>query len=378
MNRRNFLVAAAASAAISPSFSYGQTDRVRPQRHPKLGASNAGLIDVREIKPAAIESFEQRFRTISEGTKSFALCPSSFRSPAVSSLKPLKTQFILLQSYTDENNKIVIKTPYGQAPEITGSDDRPDVAMTKLTLDAFHLDQRAKIKEKTRGLLRVTTANKPKPDNDVLSWAFTTAIDLYNQSRLPEREKSKVQQDLSGSVKAQPIQFLNGLGALHIEIIKEQEPSWWQELIHFFTTNPAVGALAASFGFPALGQSALKFVDELVTRIDDEDAEVLVSSDQMALAFTTQGRDRHLKGGGRRIGVMNQGTWIMIKPSDQDVLKAHLPYFADTYGRLVPSKYELPEDFLAEIENDPQKDPFYGVTYAVFGAELTPHKFLQS
>jgi hypothetical protein len=305
-----------------------------------------------------------------DSSENRSLLLASDNSPRSISNIDLSTQFLAFQTEMVNGAPTVLESsmiePKLETPEAT-----PDVVMD-ISMQAFHIGDNEPIDKDTRATLRLTV-NKDADSLggrglDTLFWTITSGLKLYDEIKNRKADSKDLQADYKKAFGNRFIEIPGGLGDIRFEVIKHQEPSWWQQIFKFLEGDTGK-ALAAALGFPAVTQQVVNFVDQAVSHFEGKNPKALFASQPLKFAFSKQSRDAYINSAPVKIGSLNQGIWIFARGRDLKLLSNTKAYFYATYGRLIPAD-KTPADFLAPGFVDPFKD----VTYGVFRVQMQKAK----
>lgn len=282
----------------------------------------------------------------------------------------LADQFIAFQA-TSVNGTSQILESSSVEPALDTPAEKPDVIMD-VSMQAFHVGESEPVEKDTRATLRLTV-NKDADSTggrglDTLFWTITSGLKLYDDLKKARAESKDLQSDYRSAFANRYIEIPGALGDIRFEVIKHKEPAWWQKVFKFAESD-AGRALTAAIGFPAVTQQVVRFVDEVTSRFDDRNAELLFASQPLKFAFSKQARANYVGSSPIKIGSLNQGLWVLARGRDLATLADAKAYFYPTYGRLIPAN-KTPQDFLSPS----YVDPFREVTYAVFRVQMQATK----
>lgn len=248
-------------------------------------------------------------------------------------------------------------------PALEGSAEKPDI-LVNLEMLSFHIGANEDIDKNTRATIRI---NIGKDENsrdklfDTTFWSIAAGINLYNQGKNKITEPKDLKSDFKAAFGNRPIEIPGGLSIMSFEVVKHQEPKWWQKVFKFLQSDGAK-ALISTIGFPAISLTAINMVDELVNRLEDDKPEVLFKSLPLRLALSKQAKDDFTGGNPRvKMGSMNPGFCVLARGKDFDTFINADAIYYPSYGKLVPS--DVSESQLVSGNFD---DPFKDVTYSVF------------
>jgi hypothetical protein len=285
----------------------------------------------------------------------------------------LANQFIVFQLNNSETGGTVIETS-SVAPTLDGGDDAPDVQMS-IEMIAFHVGKNEGIPENTRATMRLVIGKDENSRDkyfDTAFWTIAAGLQLYDQSKGKPAESKDLKADFTKAFGKRPIEIPGGLARMTFEVVKHKETEWWQRIFGFLQSGTGK-ALTSIIGFPAIAQSAIGLVDELLNKLNDDVTGVLFKSRPLTLALSKMAKDDFSGGNPRvKVGCINPGFCIIARGRDYALLANADASFYTSYGKLVPTSVSQ-EDLLA----DNYDDPFANCTYGVFkigmrGTKLNP------
>jgi hypothetical protein len=254
---------------------------------------------------------------------------------------------------------------------LPGGEDTPDVAM-RTDLLAFHVGADEDIDRNTRATLRMIVGKDDSSQDDRFEqafWAIAAGLNLFDSIKNKPTEPKELKGSFHQALGRRPIEVPGGLAQLSFEVVKHEEPKWWQKIFRFLGSD--VGkTLISVIGFPAVANQAIALLDEALDKLDGSKPKVLFKGGRMQLALTHQAREDFTSGNPRvKIGVLNPGISVLARGRDfQTVANAKASYWA-TYGKLVPDSVK-PED----VPGNRYDDPFEDVTYAVIRVGMQSRK----
>lgn len=285
----------------------------------------------------------------------------------------LANQFIVFQLNNTDTGGTLLETSTVE-PKIDGGNDAPDVQMT-MEMIAFHVGKDEDIPENTRATMRLVIGKDENSSDkffDTAFWTIAAGLQLYNSATGKPTESKDLKADLTKAFGKRPIEIPGGLARMTFEVVKHKEPQWWQRVFGFLQSGTGK-ALTSVIGFPAIGQTAIGLVDELLNKLTEDITGVLFKSRPLTLALSKLAKNDFSGGNPRvKVGCLNPGFCVIARGRDFGLLSNADAYFYTAYGKLVPSSVSL-EDLLA----DNYDDPFKNCTYAIFkiamrGTKLNP------
>lgn len=274
----------------------------------------------------------------------------------------LQDQFVVFQMNPKAEGPTIFESSQVD-PLIEGSPEEPDV-LVSLEMLSFNLGANEPVDKAASATMRI---NFGKDENsrdkafDTLFWSIAAGLKLHDQAKNKRAESKEFKGDFRRACGNRPIEIPGGLGKLCFEVVKHQEPAWWQKIFNF-VGGDAGKSLISVLGFPAVTYQAIGMLDELLNRLMDSKPEVLFKSLPMRLALSKQART-DFSGGNPRIkaGCLNPGFCILARGRDfQAIANSNANYYP-AYGKLAPGN--VTETDLVSGRYD---DPLQDVTYSVF------------
>ena len=282
----------------------------------------------------------------------------------VASRDDLADQFIAYQISKAAEGPALLDATAVQ-PGLAGSSEQPDV-LARMNLVSFHIGIGEGVDADTRATLRITFGADPSTSTRMLDtafWAIAAGLKLYQDGKVAQDKQLAA--DLNRAFANRPVEIAGGLGLLSFEVVRHEEPKWWQRLFGF-ALGPTGQTLTSVLGFPAITQPALSLVDELLGRLADDPHEVLFKSAPMRLALSRRAHDDFTGGNARiKLGALDDGYCVLARGRDHDTLVAADPVFHPTHGILAPASANP-----ARIEELTTDNPLHGLTYAVFRVRM--------
>ncbi len=272
----------------------------------------------------------------------------------------LNDQFIVFQFNTSPEGPTILDMSE-VTPTKPGSTDKPD-ALARIQLVSFSVGTDEGIEKDTRATLRLDFGKDSNADSqlDTVFWSIAAGLNLYNEAKKKPSEAKDLKTDFNEVFSRRPIEIPGSLGRLSFEVVKHQEPKWWQKIFTFLQSGTGK-ALTSAVGFPAITQHAISFIDELLNRLDKSNPEILFKSRPMTLALTRHAQDSFNAGvPSVSVGVLNPGFCLLARGRNYKALVENKPVYMGAYGLLKPKEMKL-EEFL----QSPANNPFNKMTYAV-------------
>jgi hypothetical protein len=285
----------------------------------------------------------------------------------------LANQFIVFQLNNSETGGTVLETS-NVAPALDGGDEAPDVQMS-IEMIAFHVGKDEGIPENTRATMRLVIGKDENSRDkffDTAFWTIAAGLQLYDQATGKAAESKDLKADFTKAFGKRPIEIPGGLARMTFEVVKHREPQWWQRVFGFLQSGTGK-TLTSVIGFPAIGQTAIGLVDELLNKLNDDMTGVLFKSRPLTLALSKMAKEDFSGGNPRvKVGCLNPGYCVIARGRDFGLLANADAYFYTSYGKLVPSSVSE-----ADLLADNYEDPFKNCTYGIFkigmrGAKLNP------
>lgn len=292
----------------------------------------------------------------------------------VASGSDMADQFVVFQLGENMDGPAILSAE-DVKPKLAGSDDEPDV-LAKLNLVSFHVGADERIEKGTRATMRINFGKDPSSTDrmfDTAFWAIAAGLKLHNDGTGQPALTKELSADINRAFGNRPIEIPGGLGNLSFEVVKHQEPQWWQKIFSFLQGGTGQ-TLTSVLGFPAVTQTAIGMIDELVGRLAEDDPEVLFKSKPMRLALTERAYQEFTGGSPRvRLGSLNSGYCVLARHGDYQAIAGSNAVFFPTHGLLAPASAD-PADHASLTS----RNPLHGLTYAVFrvrtkGVALDPN-----
>jgi hypothetical protein len=233
-----------------------------------------------------------------------------------------------------------------------------------LEMLSFHVGNSERIDPNTRATMRINLGKDESSTDkrfDTAFWSIAAGFNLYNEAKGKKAEGKELKADFHKAFGNRPIEIPGGLGRLSFEVVKHTDPPWWKRIFGFLKSDTAKG-LVSVLGFPAITNSAIDVLDELLERLTDADPEPLFKSLPMRLALSNYARDEFTGGNPRvKIGALRQGFCIMARGREFDTLSNSNQVDYPSYGKLGPQ--DISE---ADVMTGKYDDPVRDVSYAVF------------
>lgn len=285
----------------------------------------------------------------------------------------LANQFIVFQLNNSPTGGTVLETST-VTPSLDGGDDAPDVQMS-IEMIAFHVGQDEGIPQNTRATMRLVIGKDENSRDkyfDTAFWTIAAGLQLYDEATGKPAESKDLKADFTKAFGKRPIEIPGGLARMTFEVVKHKEPQWWQRVFGFLQSGTGK-ALTSVIGFPAIGQTAIGLVDELLNKLTEDITGVLFKSRPLTLALSKMAKEDFSGGNPRvKVGCLNPGFCIIARGRDYALLANADANFYTAYGKLVPTSVS-DADLLADNYDDPFKNCTYGVfKIGMRGAKLNP------
>jgi hypothetical protein len=316
--------------------------------------------------------FEEPQATKSLITKVGAAQPKGALAAAGAQGGDLSKQFVIFQFSGQAVGPSVIEASQVE-PAFAGGEEQPDV-LVGVEMLSFHLGEpdREKLGPNTRAMMRINFGKDESSTDrrfDTVFWSIAAGLNLYDQVRNRTPEAKEFKSDLQKAFSNRPIEIPGGLGRLSFEVVKHQDPTFWQRIFGFIQSEAGQN-LVSVLGFPALTNQAIKVLDQLLDKVFPADREALFHSLPLRLALTKSAREAFTGGSPRvKIGTLRPGFCIMARGGDFKALADTDYFYHASYGLLVP-KDVSDADLLAGT----YKDPLQGVTYVMFRIGMQARK----
>jgi hypothetical protein len=288
----------------------------------------------------------------------------------------LTNQFVAFQ-FSGQRDGVSVLDSSKVEPAFDGKEDQPDV-LVGLEMLAFHLgdgDDSKDVNDKTRATMRINFGKDESSADrrfDTVFWSIAAGLNLYNQAqKRPYKgdEGKDFKSDFQKAFGNRPIEIPGGLGRLSFEVVKQQEPSWWERIFGFLRSDTGQN-LVSVLGFPALTNQAVKMLDDLLAKVFDKPAQPLFRSLPMRLALTKAARQAFTGGSPQvKLGALRPGFCVMARGRDFKALADSNFIFHSSYGLLVPRDVGD-----ADLLGGNYDDPLKTITYVVFRVGMQPRK----
>lgn len=286
----------------------------------------------------------------------------AFESAAKLNESDLANQFIVFQLSNNADGPAIFDSTEITS-SINGSSEEPDVYVN-LEMQSFHLGKDVHVDKKSRATMRINIGKDENSSDkyfDAVFWSIAAGMDLYNNFKNERAEPKDLKADFGKAFGNRPIEIPGGLAKMTFEVVKHQEPKWWQKIFKFLQSDTGKG-LVSTLGFPGVSSKAIGLVDELLNKLDRSKPEILFKSRPMKLALTEKAKNDYTGGSERvKIGSMSPGFCVLARGKDYRTIIAADAYYHPTRDILVPSGVST-----ANLLSGNYNDPFENVTYAVF------------
>lgn len=272
----------------------------------------------------------------------------------------LNDQFLVFQFSDKTDGPRVIETSQ-VSPKLKGAKEKPDIK-ARMQLTSFHIGEGEDIDKNTRATLRIDFGKDDKSNSplDTVFWSVAAGMRLYDNAKKERTKAMDLQSNFDDAFSNRPIEIPGGLGKLSFEVVKHQEPKWWQKIFSFLESGTGK-TLTSAIGFPGITTQAIGLVDELVNKLDNSKPKILFKSRPMTLALSGKAKSDYTGGlPGMNIGSLNPGFCLLARGRDFKTIVDSDPVYMASYGLLKPKDVST-TDFLNRHYDDPFKD----ITYAV-------------
>lgn len=277
-------------------------------------------------------------------------------------LSSSSNQFCIFQFNPSEDGPSLIDSSE-VTPSFTGSAESPDV-QAALEMLSFHLGESEDVDKDTRATMRINFGKDEKSTDrnfDTVFWSIAAGLSLYDEALGKPAKSTDIKSDFRAAFGNRPIDVPGGLGLFSFEVVKHEERPWWRKIFPFFGSKTAE-RLISVLGFPAITVSAIRVIDELLTRIGDNMNEPLFKSRPMTLALTGKARDDFTGGNANvKVGALSKGFFVLARGRDYRLFNEEPLTYYPTHDKLVPRNVTQ-EQLVTGAYDDPLTD----VTYAIF------------
>lgn len=323
----------------------------------------------RVVSPELIAAFAEPLKQpIGFATEKMRLAGRRDVSSIVGSLADLdlSNQFIVFQLNNKPQGRSILESSQ-VIPNIEGTDEDPDV-LVSLEMQSFNFGKNENIDKNTRATLRITMCKDESSRDkyfEQVYWSIAAGLNLFDPQRKEAVSGKEFKTDLKKAFGNRPIEIPGGLSKISFEVVKHDEPKWWQQVFRFVQSD-AGRSLTSVIGFPAVPQQAFSMVENLLNQLEKTNNEVLFKSLPMRLALSKLAKYDYTGGNERiKIGCLSDGFCILARGRDYQKFVDTDAIYYPSYGRLVPAHVSEP-DFLAGNYDD----PFAETTYAVFKVRM--------
>ncbi len=268
-------------------------------------------------------------------------------------------QFCVFQFGADMDGPTLVE-PAKVKPSLDGSEKSPDVRAA-LELVSFHVGAGEEIDKDMRATMRLNFGKDEQSTDTVFKtvfWSIAAGLKLYDAATSDRAQPSDLSFSSRTAFGKRPIEIPGGLGLLSFEVVKHQEPQWYQKIFRFLGGKTGE-TLVSLLGFPAISLPAIRAVDQLLERLKKEPP--LFESRPLRLALSEYSRDALKAGNDRvRVGVLARGYNVFARGRDFDRFNEEPMVYYSQHDRLVPR--DIPE---AKVLAGAYEDPLRDVTYAV-------------
>lgn len=277
-------------------------------------------------------------------------------------LKNDDKQFVLLQ--LSDGDKRILSTSEVN-PILKGDAEKPDINML-LDFEGFHIGSNEKTDENTKATLQLKVGQEESLNNlDKLFYCINGGLELYDQIKNKKSDPKDFKKNTDQALGKKPISLPKGIGQISLQVVKHQEPKWWQQVFNF-TKSDGAKELFSMVGFGGITQTAVSYIGDMLNRLFDEDPEILFESQSVKACFTQSAKEE-LTGGlsTNYASSLNPGYWVMARKVDYELIVNSKPIYYGGYGVLAP-------EGMGEIDaiRDSTNNPFSKITYAVIRAKM--------
>lgn len=271
-------------------------------------------------------------------------------------------QFILLQ-LTGGDKRVLNTTEV--VPTLKGDSDKPDINMA-LDFESFKIGSNENIEKDTKVTLQLKVGQEQKITGlDKLFYCINAGLDLYDEVKKKKAEAKDFKKSTGEALAHKPISLPAGAGLISLNVVKHEEPTWWQRVFSFAKSDKGRDLLSL-IGFPGITETAVNCLSGMLDNLFDRAPEVLFQSIPIKVALSQNAKNE--LGGDlstNYVSCLNPGFWVMARKSDYDVIVKSKPIYYGGYGILAP-------DGMSEIDalKDSNNNPFSKLTYAVIRARM--------
>jgi hypothetical protein len=270
----------------------------------------------------------------------------------------ISKQFLVFQ-LTDEG----AQEPSQITPSVPGSQDLPDMRVG-VSLEGFQCPSQQGFSSAT---LRFTMGKDPSSSDrifDTAFWCIAAGLQLYQESQgktVPASGK-ELRSDFQQAFGKRPIEIPGGLAVMSFEVVRHKPEAWWQKVFTFLQSSTGK-TLVSTLGFPALANSAISVIDELMNRVVGTGGEAIFKSRPLTLALSKYARDNYTGGNSNiAVGTLNPGWALLARGGDFKRIASNTRKirFYPHLGIIAPS--DTPVE---ELISNPQANEFADLTYGV-------------
>ncbi|HRO48064.1 hypothetical protein [Agriterribacter sp.] len=270
-------------------------------------------------------------------------------------------QFILLQ-LSDGDKRVLNTTEV--VPKLQGT-EKPDINML-LDFEGFKIGSNENIDPKTKATLQLKVGQEHKITGlEKLFYCINGGLDLYNEIKRKRAEPKDFKQSTETALGNKPISLPGGVGQISLNVVKHDEPKWWQKIFTFAKSDSAKN-LMSLIGFGGITEVAVNSIAGMLDNLFDKAPEILFQSQAVKLSFTQAGKEELGSDLSTvKVSCLNPGLWVMARKSDYDTILGANPVYYSGFGILAP-------DGMSEIDalNDSGNNPFSKITYAIIKAKI--------
>ncbi|HRQ49303.1 MAG TPA: hypothetical protein PLR74_02125 [Agriterribacter sp.] len=270
------------------------------------------------------------------------------------SVDETSNQFILLQ--LSDGDKRVLK--------LQGT-EKPDINML-LDFEGFKIGSNENIDPKTKATLQLKVGQEHKITGlEKLFYCINGGLDLYNEIKRKRAEPKDFKQSTETALGNKPISLPGGVGQISLNVVKHEEPKWWQKIFSFAKSGAGKN-LMSLIGFGGITELAVNSIAGMLDNLFDKAPEILFQSQAVKLSFTQAGKEE--LGGDLstvKVSCLNPGLWVMARKTDYDMILSANPVYYSGFGVLAP-------EGMSEIDalKDSGNNPFSKITYAIIKAKI--------
>ena len=262
-----------------------------------------------------------------------------------------------------------LQEPSEVPPVTEGSEDAPDM-LVAASLEAFQMDH-SDLRPGDSATLRFTMGKDPSSTDrnfDNAFWCIAAGLRLFDDVESEPASAPDLRTDFKKAFGNRPIEIPGSLAVMSFEIVRHEPEAWWQRIFKFLESGTGK-ALTSALGFPAITQTAIQVIDELVSRFQDN-AGSLLKSRPTTFALSQRAMSAYTHSNPQiRMASLNPGWSLIARGADYARLTRDGPRirFYSQLGVIAPEGLSLPELIAA-----PESNPYNDMTYGLLRIDMKP------